>query len=102
MPPRRAHVSSVSRSRLAPRLVPSAASCFGDAARITIVGVAIGLSLTLALGKFAGALLVAVTPGDPVALGSATGVVVLVALAAAFLPAWRSSRVQPTEALRAE
>ena len=73
-----------------------------DAARITVVGVAIGLGLTLALGKFAEALLVAVTPGDPVALGSATGVVVLVALAAAFLPAWRSSRVQPTDALRAE
>lgn len=73
-----------------------------DAVRITIVGVAIGLGLTLALGRFAGSLLVAVTPGDPVALGSATGVVVLVALAASLLPAWRSSRVQPTDALRAE
>ena len=47
-------------------------------------------------------LLVAVTPGDPRALGAAVGVVAVVALGAAFVPAWRSSRVQPTDALRAE
>ncbi len=68
-----------------------------DAARITVVGIAVGLGLTLALGKFAESLLVAVTPGDPRALGAAVGVVAVVALGAAFVPAWRSSRVQPTE-----
>ena len=73
-----------------------------DAARITVVGIAVGLGLTLTLGKFAESLLVAVTPGDPRALVAAVGVVAVVALGAAFVPAWRSSRVQPTEALRAE
>ena len=74
----------------------------GDAGRITVIGIAIGLGITLALGKFAKSLLVAITPGDPTALGAAVGVVAVVALAAAFVPAWRSSRVQPTDALRAE
>ena len=73
-----------------------------DAGRITVMGIAIGLGITLALGKFAESLLVAVTPGDPAALGAAVGLVALVALAAAFVPAWRSSRVQPTDALRVE
>ena len=73
-----------------------------DAARITVVGIAVGLGLTLALGEFAESLLVAVTPGEPRALGAAVGVVAVVALGAAFVPAWRSSRVQPIDALRAE
>jgi ABC-type lipoprotein release transport system permease subunit len=47
-------------------------------------------------------LLVAITPGAPVALGTAVGVVAVVAVAAALVPAWRSSRVQPTDALRVE
>ena len=73
-----------------------------DAGRITVLGVAVGLGLTVALGKFAEALLVAVTPGDPIALGVSVGVVVVVTLAAACVPAWRSSHVQPTDALRTE
>jgi putative ABC transport system permease protein len=73
-----------------------------DAVRITVIGIAIGLGITLALGEFAKSLLVAITPGDPTALGAAVGVVAVVALVAAFVPAWRSSRVQPTDALRVE
>ena len=72
------------------------------AAAITIVGVLGGLGLTLALGKFARPLLTAITPGDPMALGVAIAVVSIVALASAVGPAWRSGRVQPTDALRVE
>jgi ABC-type antimicrobial peptide transport system permease subunit len=73
-----------------------------DAAFITVVGVVAGLALTLMLGKFARTLLTAITPGDPTALGVAIAVVVTVTLAAALGPAWRSGRVQPTDALRVE
>jgi predicted permease len=73
-----------------------------DAAFITAFGVVAGLGLTLLLGRFARTLLTAVTPGDPAALAVAVTVVVSVTLAAALGPAWRSGRVQPTDALRVE
>jgi predicted permease len=73
-----------------------------DAASIAVLGVTAGLGLTLLLGRFARALLTAITPGDPMALGAAVAVVVVVALASGLGPAWRSGRVQPTDALRAE
>ena len=73
-----------------------------DAGRITVLGILLGLAITLALGKFAKSLLTAITPGDPTALGVAVTVVAVVALASAMLPALRSSRVQPADALRAE
>jgi predicted permease len=73
-----------------------------DAASVTVLGVIAGLALTLLLGRFARTLLTAVTPADPMALGAAVAVVAVVALASALGPAWRSGRVQPTDALRVE
>lgn len=73
-----------------------------DAASVTVFGVIAGLALTLLLGRFARTLLTAVTPADPMALGAAVAVVAVVALASALGPAWRSGRVQPTDALRVE
>ena len=73
-----------------------------DAAAITVVGVIAGLGLALLLGGFARALLTAITPADPVALGAAVAIVAAVAVAASLGPALRSSRVSPTDALRVE
>ena len=73
-----------------------------DAVVITAVGVIAGLALTLVLGRFARTLLTAITPGDPAALAAAIAVVAAVALGASVGPAWRSGRVQPTDALRVE
>ena len=73
-----------------------------EATAITIVGVVAGLALSLTLGRFARALLTAVTPEDPTAMAGAIAIVAVVATAAAFGPAWRSGRVAPTDALRVE
>ena len=43
-----------------------------------------------------------VHPLDPLVLGSVSGLLALVALFACWLPAWRATRVDPIDALRAE
>jgi ABC-type lipoprotein release transport system permease subunit len=47
-------------------------------------------------------LLFGVSPKDPVVFGLVAGVLVLVALAASWIPALRASRVDPNVALRSE
>ncbi len=70
--------------------------------RIAAGGVALGIAGAMALAGAAGALLFGVEPIDPVSFGSAAAVLALVAVAAAALPAWRASRVDPAITLREE
>jgi ABC-type antimicrobial peptide transport system permease subunit len=69
---------------------------------MVLVGGALGVAGALALGRLAGSLLFELRGTDPAVLASATAVVVLVALAAAWLPARRAARVSPAGALRGE
>jgi predicted permease len=71
-------------------------------AAMVLVGGALGVAGALALGRLAGSLLFELRGSDPTVLASATAVVVLVALAAAWLPARRAARVSPAGALRGE
>jgi putative ABC transport system permease protein len=41
-----------------------------------------------------------VSPRDPLAFGSALVVITIASLAACFFPAWRATRIDPTQALR--
>jgi putative ABC transport system permease protein len=54
------------------------------------------------LSRVLATLLFGVTPWDPRVLGGAVSCVFLVGTAAAALPAWRASRVEPLVALRHE
>lgn len=74
----------------------------GEAVRLASIGVAIGVPAALALTRFLGNLLYGVTPTDARVLGGVVVVLFLVALAAASIPAWRASRVNPLVALRYE
>jgi len=50
--------------------------------------------------RLLGYLLYRVSPRDPVVFGSAFLVMMVAALAACFVPAWRAARTNPLQALR--
>src|SRR3989441_428645 len=73
---------------------------------LTGIGVALGVLITLALVVLAGdgmqAVLFGVSPRDPLVYSAVAALVVLISLAASFVPARRATRVDPMIALRAE
>jgi putative ABC transport system permease protein len=69
---------------------------------LTLTGAAIGLAGAIAISRLLTGLLFEISPVDPVSLGVACGVLVLVGLLAAYLPARRATRIDPVHALRAD
>jgi len=74
----------------------------GESLRMAAIGVPIGLAALAAAAQLAGSMLLGVTPLDPLAYVLSAVAVVGLAVAAAWLPARRATRVDPMEALRAE
>jgi ABC-type antimicrobial peptide transport system permease subunit len=64
--------------------------------------VGVGLLASLGLTRFASSLLYGVAPNDPITLSATAGVLVVVALLAAWLPTRRALRVDPAVSLRSE
>lgn len=69
---------------------------------VTLIGTAVGLGCALLTSRVIASLLFQVSPTDPIAVASACGVLIVVALIAAYLPARHASRVDPARALQAE
>lgn len=67
-----------------------------------LAGMAAGLAGTAALTRLLGGLLYDVRPLDPVVLGGTSLLLVLIALAASYLPARRAAKIDPSTALRAD
>jgi predicted permease len=65
------------------------------------LGAAIGVAMAVAATRLMRAFLFEVRPLDPPAFAAAAAVLVLVALAAAYVPARRATRIDPIVALRA-
>ncbi len=65
-------------------------------------GALVGIAGALATSRLLGSLLFQVSPTDPVALVGACGLLLVVALLAAFIPARRATAIDPAQALRAE
>jgi predicted permease len=68
----------------------------------TALGLLVGCGLALGVGRVLGSMLYKISPADPLALGGAALVLLGATLFACWLPARRATRVNPTEALRAE
>ncbi|HET7248463.1 MAG TPA: ABC transporter permease [Gemmatimonadales bacterium] len=73
-----------------------------DGVRLTLIGAAIGVVASSVAARALGALLYGVGPADPLTFGAVGLLLVIVALAASYLPAARATRVDPVEALRTE
>jgi ABC-type antimicrobial peptide transport system permease subunit len=74
----------------------------GQAARLTLAGVAVGALCGFAIQRAIASLLYATRAGDPVMYATACAIVIAVAFLASFLPALRASRVDPLAALKYE
>ena len=69
---------------------------------LALVGIAIGIPSALLSTRLIDSMLFGLSPGDLPTITSASLLLLLVALFAGFLPAWRASAVDPAVALRAE
>ena len=65
-------------------------------------GLAVGLPIALATSRLVASRLYQVKPNDPGALAAAVGIILSAALVAAYLPAYRASRINPMDAVRHE
>jgi putative ABC transport system permease protein len=72
----------------------------GEALKVTMVGIGVGLLLAIGLGQVLASFLFDMQGLDPLVLGTAPLVLALVALFACYVPARRAARVDPMIALR--
>jgi putative ABC transport system permease protein len=78
------------------------AMVLSDGARVTALGIAIGIASALAALQTMARFLYGVTPTDPATFGIVVSLLFAVALLACYLPARRATRVDPMIALRGE
>jgi len=74
----------------------------GEGVRFALVGMALGGVIALAAGRWVEPLLFAQSARDPAVFGAVTATLLVVALAASFLPAVRAARVDPNASLRSD
>jgi len=74
----------------------------GEGAKMALLGVAIGLASALGLTRLMKNLLFGVSAYDPLTFAGVAGLLVLVALAACYIPARRATKIDPLVALRHE
>jgi ABC-type antimicrobial peptide transport system permease subunit len=74
----------------------------GQGARLALAGVAIGLVAALLLTRVVASLLHGIQPVDPVTFIAVPSALLVVTIAACWVPARRATRVHPLVAMRAD
>jgi ABC-type lipoprotein release transport system permease subunit len=72
------------------------------AAKLACCGIVFGILLSLVSARLVTSMLIGVRPLDPVSLIMASVLLLITAIAAAFAPGYKATRVEPMTALRAE
>jgi ABC-type antimicrobial peptide transport system permease subunit len=72
----------------------------GDGLRPAFIGLVLGLLASIGVTRLIQSMLYRTAPLDPSVIGLTATMLLLVAAAACFLPAWRSSRLDPMQTLR--
>jgi predicted permease len=70
--------------------------------RLTVIGLLLGLGVSLVLTRFIAGMLVDVSPFDPISFAIAAGFLLAVSALASYFPARRATKVDPMEALRSD
>ena len=73
-----------------------------EALTLVAIGATLGTFASLAAGRFIGAQLFGVAPGDPSGTAAAIFLLLAITVSAACIPALRASRIHPVAALRSE
>ncbi len=71
-----------------------------EAVKLSVIGVTAGLVAAAGLSRFLGAILYGIGPTDPASFGAAGVLLLSVAIAAAWIPARRAARLDPTVILK--
>jgi predicted permease len=74
----------------------------GHGARMALVGVAVGIVAAMGLTRLMANQLFGVSPHDPITFVGVAGLLIIVAVAACYIPARRAMRVDPIIALRCD
>ena len=74
----------------------------GQGMAVALAGAGLGLVGAFLLTRLMASLLYGVRPGDPLTFAAVAAALLLVALAASWIPARRAARIDPMQALRAE
>ena len=70
-----------------------------EAILLVAIGSVVGFSLAYLAARSLGTVLYGVGPADPLAYGTGVALLLSVGLAAAYLPAFRASRIEPMRAI---
>jgi ABC-type antimicrobial peptide transport system permease subunit len=71
-------------------------------ARTALIGIALGMVLSIIVARLIAGVLYRVSPMDPVVFAGTAGFLVVITLFAIYLPARQAAKVDPITALRAE
>jgi predicted permease len=75
---------------------------FRESLALMVAGLLIGVPIIVVASRLVSALLFEVDGSDPLIIGGAMGVLLIVGATASYLPSWRASRVDPLGALRGD